>query len=401
MAAYNMGYGGLSKAIRKFNTNDYWELCRYEAGIPWETTLYVPKIFAVALVMANKKAFGLADVAMDPAESFDTVIAKAGLPLEKIAELAQAPTAALEAQNPHLLLGRVPPASGKAGQRITVRVPAGKGQQVTAGLAQLSDPDPELEPYVVRLGDDVAKIASQRGTDRATLGKLNKLRDDESLGAGTVLLVPKRVGSVAPATAPGDDVVVISPREFRYADKKRVFYRVQGGDTLERIARAFAVAHSEILAWNALDPSARLVSGMVLTLWVPPRADLSSVRVLDERDVKVLVAGTPDFFDHFEGLNGKKRITVEAKNGDTLASLGRRYGMSVGWMERINRRSRQKKLEPGDKLVVYVAAGVASAKAAAVPAPAPDPAELPAPPDAPPAAAPGAEPAEPGPAVEG
>ena len=183
--------------------------------------------------------------------------------------------------------------------------------------------------------------------------------------------------------------------------KKRVFYRVQGGDTLERIARAFAVAHSEILAWNALDPSARLVSGMVLTLWVPPRADLSSVRVLDERDVKVLVAGTPDFFDHFEGLNGKKRITVEAKNGDTLASLGRRYGMSVGWMERINRRSRQKKLEPGDKLVVYVAAGVASAKAAAVPAPAPDPAELPAPPDAPPAAAPGVEPAEPGPAVEG
>ncbi len=401
MAAYNMGYGGLSKAIRKFNTNDYWELCRYEAGIPWETTLYVPKIFAVALVMANKKAFGLADVAMDPAESFDTVIAKAGLPLEKIAELAQAPTATLEAQNPHLLLGRVPPASGKAGQRITVRVPAGKGQQVTAGLAQLPDPEPELEPYVVRLGDDAAKIASQRGTDRATLGKLNKLRDDESLGAGTVLLVPKRVGGVAPATAPGDDVVVISPREFRYADKKRVFYRVQGGDTLERIARAFAVAHSEVLAWNALDPSARLVSGMVLTLWVPPRADLSSVRVLDERDVKVLVAGTPDFFDHFEGLNGKRRITVEAKNGDTLASLGRRYGMSVGWMERINRRSRQKKLEPGDKLVVYVAAGVAGAKAAAVPAPAPDPAELPAPPDAPPAAAPGAEPAEPGPAVEG
>ncbi|MBI3203550.1 MAG: transglycosylase SLT domain-containing protein [Myxococcales bacterium] len=399
MAAYNMGYGGLSKAIRKFNTNDYWELCRYEAGIPWETTLYVPKIFAVALVMANKKAFGLADLAVDPAESFDTVIAKAGLPLEKIAEVAQVPTSTLEALNPHLLLGRVPPSAGKGAQRATVRVPAGKAQAVTAGLAQLPEVEPEVEPVVVRLGDDPAKIASQRGIDRTALAKLNKLRDDESLDAGTVLLVPKRAAAAAPAGASAGEVVVISPREFRYADKKRVFYRVQGGDTLERIARVFTVSQSEVLAWNVLDPGARLVSGMVLTLWVQPRADLSGARVLDEREVKVLVAGTPDFFEHFEGLNGKKRITVEAKTGDTLASLGRRYGMSVGWMERINRRSRQKKLEPGDKLVVYVAAGSASAKAA--PAPAPAEAELPAATEPTPGGAPSAEPGPPEPAAEG
>jgi LysM repeat protein len=78
----------------------------------------------------------------------------------------------------------------------------------------------------------------------------------------------------------------------------------------------------------------------------------------------VLVAGSPEFFDYFEGLNGKKRIVVEAKDGDTLATLGRRYGMSVGWMERINRRSRKKKLEAGDKLVVYVPGGRVPAKVA-------------------------------------
>jgi membrane-bound lytic murein transglycosylase D len=36
-AAYNMGYGGLLASIRKYNTNDYWELARYESGIPFET----------------------------------------------------------------------------------------------------------------------------------------------------------------------------------------------------------------------------------------------------------------------------------------------------------------------------------------------------------------------------
>ena len=49
MAAYNMGHGGLLRAVRKFNTNDFWALSRYEAGIPWETTLYVPKILATAV----------------------------------------------------------------------------------------------------------------------------------------------------------------------------------------------------------------------------------------------------------------------------------------------------------------------------------------------------------------
>jgi membrane-bound lytic murein transglycosylase D len=368
MAAYNMGYGGLSRSIRKFNTNDYWELCRYEAGIPWETTLYVPKIFAIALVMTNKKAFGLADIAGDAPENLDSVVASGGLSLEKIAEAAQTPVATLEALNPHLLLGRVPPLVGTTQPRAFVRVPAGKAQQITRALANVSELEPELEPYVVRLGDDAAKIASVRGTDRATVAKLNKLRDDEGLGAGTVLLLPKREASGAAAPALGE-VVVTSPREFRYSDKKRVFYRVQSGDTLERIARGFAVSNSEVVAWNAVDANARLVSGMVLTMWVKPSADLSGVRVLSESEVRVLVAGTPEFFDHFEGLKGKKRITVEAKSGDTLASLGRRHGMSVGWMERVNRQSRQKKLESGDRLVVYVPAGSASAKAAALTAP--------------------------------
>lgn len=397
MAAYNMGYGGLSKAIRKFNTNDYWELCRYEAGIPWETTLYVPKIFAVALVMANKKAFGLADVALDPPESFEGVVAQAGVSLERVAAAAGVEVATVEALNPHLLLGRVPPAKGKAPSTIRVRVPAGKAREVGAALAKQSDGEPELEPYVVRLGDSPASIASARGTDRAALARLNKLRDDETLGAGTVLFVPKRPSSrVAPAQA-GDDVVVVSPREFRYSDKTRMFYRVLGGDTTERIARGFGVQESELVAWNALDPNARLVAGMVLTVWVKPGADLSGVRALRESEVRVLVAGTPDFFDYFEGQNGKKRITVEARDGDTLAGVGRRYGMSVGWMERINRRSRTKKLEAGDKLVVYVPIGSASAKAAAQ---VDEPEALP--PAAEPAAAEGAtEPAAVAPADDG
>ena len=65
MAAYNMGYGGLLAAIRKYDTNDYWELARFESGLPWETTLYVPKIIAGSIVARNMSAFGFGDLQLE------------------------------------------------------------------------------------------------------------------------------------------------------------------------------------------------------------------------------------------------------------------------------------------------------------------------------------------------
>src|SRR5688572_13309731 len=81
MAAYNMGHGGLSRSVRRYHTNDFWRLVRLEAALPWETALYVPKILAIAIVMKNRRAFGLDDVAADPAISFDTIYVPGGVPL--------------------------------------------------------------------------------------------------------------------------------------------------------------------------------------------------------------------------------------------------------------------------------------------------------------------------------
>jgi hypothetical protein len=75
--------------------------------------------------------------------------------------------------------------------------------------------------------------------------------------------------------------------------------------------------------------------------------------MLKDGEVRVLVAGSPEFIDHFEGLNGKRRVVVSVKEGETLASIGRRFDTSIGWMERINRRSRTDRLTVGESVVVY------------------------------------------------
>jgi membrane-bound lytic murein transglycosylase D len=359
IASYNMGYGGLTRSIRKFNSNDFWELVRYEAGIPWETTLYVPKIFALAIVMNNKQAFGLDLVPSDPPEAFDVVLVGPSVGLDDVARAAGVPGSSIQELNPAYLAGRTPPwVAGSPKPSWRVRVPAGKGSACTSALARSSIVDDTLEAYVSKFGDTVESIANAHGTSEARIRAINHVEPKEVLAAGTVLLVPR--GARSAATEPNDDVVVVPPREFAYADRSRLFYRVLPSDTLSRVANVFSVSVADIGLWNALDEGARLQSGMALQLFVD-KSKTFTARTVSAGQTRVLVAGTPEFYDYFEGQNGRKRVVVSARDNDTLATLGKRYGMTVGSMERVNRRSRTDKLRAGEGIVVYVDRGRAVA----------------------------------------
>ena len=58
LAAFNVGYGAMLRSIARYNTNDYYQLCEYENGLPWETCLYTPKVLAAAIVGHNRAVFG-------------------------------------------------------------------------------------------------------------------------------------------------------------------------------------------------------------------------------------------------------------------------------------------------------------------------------------------------------
>jgi membrane-bound lytic murein transglycosylase D len=366
MAAYNMGHGGMTRAIRKFNTNDFWELSRFEAGIPWETTLYVPKILAIAIVMNNKRAFGIHDVTPDPPERFDIVLVDPGVELAAVAKSAGISREEVIALNPHYLASRTPPAkAGRDQDRWPVNVPHGMGRTAARALSKRARPSAKLAAYVTRFGDTQEAVAGTSGATLGELRRINHLGSNESLAPGTVLLVPQ---GAAPSLAPADEdsnVVVVPQRELNYPDRDRVFYRVVAGDTLDEVARAFHVPSGDLVAWNMLDKTARLQSHMVLQVFVRRDTPLDRVRHRKATDARVLVVGSDEFFDYFEARNGRKRVVVTAAAGDTLGSIGQRYGMSIGSMERVNRRSRRDALHPGERLVVYTkAAGGAAARSA-------------------------------------
>ena len=358
LAAYNMGFGGLLGSVRKYNTNDFWELSRYEAGIPWETTLYVPKILALMVVAKNPEVFGLGNQQRDPPAEFDEIDVAPGVSLEAVAKAAGVDLADIEQLNPQLLASRVPPRSpSRAAAGVwRIRVPKGHAAKVNENLVKTRASEVRLQPHIVRQGESLADVARVYGTTEARLARDNALRSDEVPRPGTVLLVPPRAASSAKGES-ADPVVVVVPLDLRApAGHRRLFYQVVPGDTLEGVAEAFTVPPDDLRRWNGLDTRARLHAGMSMMVIVPNAQDTTEIKTLGEEDVRLLVVGTDAFFAYFEGLKGRVRTTTAVRAGEDWRALSRRTGLSVGMLERINRKSRRTALQQGETLVVYLPA---------------------------------------------
>jgi membrane-bound lytic murein transglycosylase D len=358
LAGYNMGYAGLSSVVRRYNTNDFWSLARTEGTLPWETTLYVPKILAAAVVTHNLGAFGFADLPVDAPIETDEVTVPPGTPLGVVAQAVGCTPKDVEMLNPELRAARTPPL-GEGDAAYPVKVPSGKGGVASQTLAKAKRDQPSLDRYVVRFGETLEQIAASHKTTTQKLVELNAIAPGEAVRGGTVLLVPAGDGAAAAASAPAPSTgpkqsVVVPADVFVYPDRRRVFYRVQIGDTLREIASALHVGLDDLDRWNDIDPGARLQEGMTLQAFVPQGADLSHVVLLSESDVHVLPVGSDEFFASLEHDRGFKRIMVTARAGDTLEAIGKRFQVPTKTMERVNRRGRTDALKAGESVVVYV-----------------------------------------------
>ena len=365
-AAYNMGYGGLLASIRKFNTNDYWELRRLEAGLPYETALYVPKIMAIAIATRNCKVFGCDQVKPDEPEPFgdvkvDKVSVAPGVTLDDVAEATGAKTEVIAELNPHVIGSRMPPIEQATLPRTswTVYVPRGSGAKASESLPQGSKPR-KLATHRTRWGESLAAVASTYGTSVGFLEQLNDLVAHESPRPGTTLFVPpgRTLKSSAAVAKDLGLFAVVPDQDFSFADRRRVFYEPVFGDTIEDVARACGVLPSELRRWNHLDRRANLQEGMRLQIYLPADAKPTDVILYEDADMAIMTAESEPFFDHFVGNSGRKRLEITAKEGDTWTGLGKRYGLSLGMLERINHKSRRSGLKVGDKVVVYAKAAL-------------------------------------------
>jgi len=367
LAAFNAGYGAMLRSIARYNTNDYYALCEYENGLPWETCLYTPKVLATAIVGHNRALFGFDELEIEPPETWDEIRVPKSLTLATIARAAGATEDEIKRLNPHLRRGRTPP--GEAG--YLVRVPAGTREQVERRLVDLQSEWDGYDAYVVAHGERFEDIATTYGISRSALRKLNGVEHESEISGGTVLVVPKispdeRAKNQAKAKAlllgsgvdhkEGEKLIVpVLDKDFTIQGKRRVFYRVVTGDTIKSVAHALGVRNGELASWNGLERGANLHPRMVLVAWVDRDFDEKARRValLPEDELIVVTRGSDEHLDAAEERVGRERIEYVAARTEKLADVAKKFGMTSYDLARINRISAATTLEKGDKVIVY------------------------------------------------
>lgn len=119
-ASYNMGENGLRRQIKKYGTNDYWQLVRLGA-LPQETQDYVPKILAALMISKAPNLYGFRDVAAQYPTRYEQIWAPGGTDLDQLADYLNVTRKAIKDLNSELLLGYIPrQAAGHA-----IHVPTG------------------------------------------------------------------------------------------------------------------------------------------------------------------------------------------------------------------------------------------------------------------------------------
>jgi len=378
LAAFNAGYGAVLHSIARYNTNDYYKLCEYENGLPWETCLYTPKVLAAAIVGHNRAAFGYTDIKESAPEAFEEVSVPASVSFSVIARASGANEGDIKRLNPQLRSGRTPPGESN----YVVRVPVGGKADFAKKLADLSSDWAGYDAYVLAHGERLEDVATTFGVSLSQLKKLNALDHDSDLDGGTLLVVPRiseadRAKNKAKAKAKllgsgvdakdGEALIVALPdKDLTVPGKKRVFYRVVAGDSIDSVADALGVAPSELLDWNGLDDNGKLHPKMILAAWVRPDfdADRHHVALLDEADLVVVTRGSAEHLELAEQRAGRVRTEYVAKGKEKLGDVAKRYGMGSHDLARINQISYDTVLEAGQTIVVYEVADPSRSKRA-------------------------------------
>lgn len=313
VAGYNAGEGNVRRALRRADgATAFWDL-----DLPRETRAYVPRLLALAAVVADPGAYGIELPELRPEPAFATIEIHSQFDLMKAASALELSLDAVYEWNPALNQWATPP-EGPHHLHVPIELAEHAQQRIDAV------PDDQRVQWLrieVRSGDTLSHIARRHHTDVATLKRVNELRGTR-IRAGQALFIPKSRDAIA--TYPSN----------RGPDKGD--YLVKPGDSLWSIARAHGVPLSRLIKTNQIGPKEVLRVGQRLNV---PGATSSA-------------ATTASLPSHSRDVTRKVRYGV--RRGDSLARIASKFNVAVRDLVQWNQLDIGNYLQPGQKLLIYV-----------------------------------------------
>lgn len=327
LAAYNSGEGRVQRAVRnnarKNKPTDFWSL-----NLPKETRAYVPKLLALADIVKRSEHFNIKLYEIENKEVLTLVDIATQLDLAKAAQMADLSLAELQRLNPGFNRWATDP---DGPHRLLI--PNNKLDNFTAKLANLKD-DERLawQRYKIKNGDSLSTIARKFNTTTSLIKKINKIKGTQ-IRAGKHLLIPTASASL--------DSYIFS-QDQRLAKKQsqkqlglKTVHKVKSGDTLWDLGRAYNVSSRSIAKWNGMAPRDTLRLGQKLVIW--QKASVSNLEESRPAEQAIM-----------------RNITYKVRRGDSFARIADKFNVSIKDIERWNKLSRNKYLQPGQLLKLSV-----------------------------------------------
>ncbi|MDR3192965.1 MAG: LysM peptidoglycan-binding domain-containing protein [Treponema sp.] len=246
LAAYNTGLGGINRVVRDTGIKDYWVLSERKA-LKTETIHYVPKLLAVAWIMAHPRRFGVESWQDSP--EWTRVPAGGAVDLALLAAETGMDPALLRAGNQELIYHITPP--DKAHQ---LKVPLAQLPLVTEALNRKG---PELIKnyfHTIRYGDTLSALALHYGISVELIENANPGIKSKYLQIGSRLRIPA--------------LKEVSPyRRERTASGAADFqgnHQVKKGETLWAISLIYEVDPETLAQANGMELNDTLREGRTL-----------------------------------------------------------------------------------------------------------------------------------------
>jgi membrane-bound lytic murein transglycosylase D len=278
LAAYNCGEGKVERLVnenrRKGLPTDYASLKK----LPRETKNYVPKLMAMANIVADPDKYGLKLTAIPNTEYFARIETDGQIDLGVVARLTEMPVDELFMINPGYQRWITDPKGPHA-----LLVPADKKDSVIEGLSKLADADRvQWARHEVRRGDTMSRLAGRYNVTVEAIRSSNNMANNH-LSVGQNLLIPVSANKVALAAVQPPTYVRSSTTRSSNASGKsvKIVHRVRAGESLWSIARKYRVYVHQLREWNLLDDGeSALKLGQRLLIWTNRGSGVSAGRAL-------------------------------------------------------------------------------------------------------------------------
>lgn len=186
-AGYNAGEGKVGRAIKKYKTEDFWNLTKGRYLKP-ETKNYVPKIMALAIIGKNLEAFGLNEINFHEPLDFEEIDVKPNSDIYDISAVLGVEVDEIQRLNPELSRWQTP----LNVKNYKIRIPVGKKLAWNECCRDKDFTATRYQQYAADKKISLEKVAKNYRLRPQLLAAMNGISANAFLDRGETIKLPFR-----------------------------------------------------------------------------------------------------------------------------------------------------------------------------------------------------------------